>query len=424
MTRRRRLIACVAALGLVLAAVPTAEAREEFVPGTANASTQLARVRLFYAGFGYEVSAGTTIASYRNQTSRASSSAVDASFLFNIIGVPGPAATTATSADGDQSFEQALADPLLGRTAASATRQPASSAASELADLSIPGILEVRAGETHAQTELVPGDHRLAVATTEVASIVLAGGLVELRGLRWTASHRTAAGLPLPIAGSALGSVLSLVENLLAPVGLVLDWPEVVELSDGSIDISGLRIGIANSPLGAQLIAPLVAGLRPLLLPILDAVTGANEDVGILGLFVDLGLGIVDGSGGALITVGGANAGTNDRTFADLFGPRPQAAPPAAIAPPAPLPAPALAPAPAPVAAPIQPRPAPDPTVIVEVGATGPVQCVLSAALRSGSCRGENVPAALATIALALAALGLLEMRARGRRQAPTSGGL
>jgi hypothetical protein len=270
-----------------------------------------------------------------------------------------------------------------------------------------------------------------------VAAISLAGGLVQLRGLRWTATQRTGtdpvaeadfdlaaiaiAGVEIPIDGELIADVLRLVNDALAPIGLVLEPPEVLHLPDGSIDITSLRIGIANSPLGAQLIAPLVSAVRPLLLPLLDLATTINPQLGLLGLLLDLGLGVVDGSGGIVLSIGGANAGTDDTTFADLLG-RPA---PLAPATPAPVPAPAPAPAPTfppvtaptlapPVAAPVAAAP---PAAIVH---SGPLECVLAASpQRHGSCRGANVPAAFALIAITLAGLGLLEVRARRRTVLP-----
>jgi hypothetical protein len=431
--------ATVAAVALLAVMVPSAGAQDpEFVPGSANASAQIVRLRLFYAGFGLEMSAGTSIASYRNQTAKASSSTQDLRGVTGLAGVPAPAPTSASSTNGDEHVEEALTDPpLFGRTLADATKQPASTASVDLASIQLPGLLEVEGGTTSAHTELVAGSHRVATASAEVAAVSLAGGLVELRGLRWTATQRTGtdalaeadfdlaaiaiAGVEIPIDGELIADVLRLVNDALAPIGLVLEPPEVLHLPDGSIDITSLRIGIANSPLGAQLIAPLVSAVRPLLLPLLGLATNINPQLGLLGLVLDLGLGVVDGSGGIVLSIGGANAGTDDTTFADLLG-RP--APLAPAAPPAPAPAPAPAPtfpavstptlAAPPVAAPAAAAP---PAAIVQ---SGPLECVLAASpQRHGSCRGANAPAAFALIAITLAGLGLLEVRARRRTLLP-----
>lgn len=430
---RRAAAAAVAAVTIAAVSVPGAQAEEpEFIPGNANASTQVARVRLFYAGFTFEMSAGTTIASYRNQTARASSGALNVASVLGLAGQSSEPPTTASSTDGDQHVEAALTDPpLLGRTSASATRQPASSAAAELAAVAIPGVLEIEGGSTSAHSELVPGSHRIATATTEVAAISLAGGLVELRGLRWTATHRSGAdpstearfdltslaiaGLPVPVSALPLSGVLALVNDALAPVGLVLQAPEVLHLPDGSIDVTGLQIGIANSPLGGQVIAPLISAVRPLLLPLLGSATDVNEQLGLLGLFLDLGLGVVDGSGGVILSIGGANAGTDDQTYADLLGavPEPRPLSPVAVPKPSPRPVAPVTTAPV-VAAPATPRVA-EPNA-VEITSVGPLECVLAASPnRQGSCRSHDVGAAVGVVAVTLAGLALLEARARRR---------
>jgi hypothetical protein len=414
-------------LAVSTVAAPGLAQEAPIAAGTASASTQVLRARLFYGGFPIEVTAGTAVAEYRNATARSFASSLDLASVLGLVGLPSTTPATATSRNGGEATEQTLASPIVGLAKARADDQPAAGATSDLVDLSLPGILEVIGGHTESHAEFVPGSHRAASAVTEIARISLAGGLVELRGLRWTARHRTGAGadssadfqigsvalagVELPIDGAQLSGTLAILNAVLAPTGLVVGAPESVQLPDGSIDISSLRIGIANSPLGAQLIAPVVSGLRPLLLPLLGAASDASPQLGLLGLVLDLAIGVADGSGGLILSLGGANANSGDVMQNSSLGGGPTSAPPG-VAAASPVPTDTAGTRPADASTLGSPR--------VAIAASspetnaGPLECTLSAApQRHGSCRGRNLPAAAASIALTAAGIGLLEVRAR-----------
>lgn len=447
--RRATVLASVAMAATVLGA--PAHAQEDagaiaVEPGSANASGQVARARLFYGGFAIQTMLGAGVASYRNQTARASAAPFDLSAVTGLVGVePGPTAPIlASSTDGDQTVEAALIDPpLLGRAAVTATRQPHAGSSIELAGIDLPGLLRIGAGRVDVTSEHT-GDARIARATVTIAGVELLDGLVAIEGLRWDATHRAGtdpiaeasfsiggirlAGIPVPLppGDAGVGPLLTALDAVLAPTGLVLRPPEVLHLPDGSVDITALRIGIADSRLGADVLGPLVAQLRPALAPVLEAVSAGDSPLGILGLLLDLAFGVVDGSGGVEVSIGGANAGT-----AEPVAVTPSTTTPSApVAPEAPPSSDDAAGSPRPTAPrPTVTRPTPGPgpagpaTPVVDqspiAADAGPAECVLAASpRRSGDCRGSNVAAAIAITAVAVVALAHLELRARQRRRA------
>ncbi len=432
--RRRALllvvVVCAAAAG---PANPARGQSEELAPGSANASAQVGRVRLFYGGFGIQSIAGVGVASYRNQKAQASGAPVDLSAATGLLGAA-PEGTTpafASTDEGTGTSTTALTEPpIAGRATVTATHQPASTSAVDLVEIDLPGIVRVGAGQVDVATEFVAGSYRQATAMVDIAELSLAGGLVELSGLHWEATHRSGsdaraegafslggirvAGLPIPLVGVDLGGVLELVDRVLGPVGLVLNPPEVVRLPDGSIEVTALRIGFANSELGAQLLAPIVAGLRPVVLPVTGALIEANSQLGLAGLVIDIALGVVDGSGGLEVYLGGSYAGTSEPARQVPLSPAPTVAPTTSTPASAPLPAVARPRSVAP------PAGGPSQPPVVAVGASADAdqaRCVLVfSPRRAGPCRGSNVPAAVATIAVALVGMGAVEQLARQRR--------
>jgi hypothetical protein len=303
-----------------------------------------------------------------------------------------------------------------------------------LADVDVPGVVRVEGGRSWSTTAVADGKQRIGQSSVSVGSVTIGGGLVELDGLRWDSIHRTGAAkqadatfslAALRVSGITiardihdLAPVLSAVNTVLKTTGLVMDGPQVIHRANGAIDVTAIRVGVINSPLGAQYVAPIIAKLRPQLLPVFDALVNANSTLGLSALVADLGLGVADGSGGIEFSVGGASARTDDTVFAnplDVLGSAPLTVAPGDVVTP--------------------PTLAALPRVPVETPGTlgsskklassnGFAKCVLAGgAKRNGSCRGANVPGAIAIVGLVVAALATYESYARRRNNARVEAG-
>lgn len=440
-SRRRRALGAAVLLAFALVAEPSAAlvtqsapAASELVPGSAAASATVARARLFYAGYTLPVGLGVSAASYTNQQSRALGAAYELSAVTGLVGatVPEVAPIAIDSNEGDDARTADLgAGPVLGHVALTATGTPASTSEVRLADVDLPALVRVEGGHSTSSTSLDPGRQRRARASTEVARVTIAGGVVVLEGLRWEAVQRTGddptavatftlgrlllAGVPVPLDPGDLASSLDPVNDALAPIGLFLRLPTLLR-TEGAVEMGPLRVGLASSPLGADVVAPIVGGIRPFLLPVFEALTDVDTTLGLAALVADLGLGVADGSGGVEVSVGGATAGTEATTFTSPLGGT-GTAPPAV----APIGGSVVAPVfPAPagsVSAPAASRPS------VEV-TEGPVRCVLEAGpRRQGTCRGSNVAGAVGISAVALAAVAWAEVRSRRRHRVASAAG-
>lgn len=436
------LVAVLSALAVAPGSAGPAAAGEPFVLGTGAASGQVVKARLFYAGFSLQVALGLAATTYENAQSRALGAGYDLSSVLGLVDVDVPELSPVSidSNAGDAAERRDLgAGPALGSIALRATTVPASSAEVRLADVDLPGLVRVQGGHARSTSSVVGGGTRRAEATVTLGSVSLLDGLIVLDGLRWDVVHETGAaarsdgtftvgrllvaGFPLATDLHDLDPVLDLLNAALAPVGLVLTGPELLPRDNGSVGLSPLRIGLVSSPLGAEVLGPIVAGVRPLLVPVYEALTDVNGTLGLTSLVADLGLGVADGSGGIELAIGGATALTDDTVFADpLDGGAPAPGPPAEVA---------AGPGPSGPVAVAVPGTSSAPGLgsqVVRTATAGPARCVLEASpRRQGRCRGSNVAGAVAIVALVAVAIGTHDLRVRRRLVAgpgavPTSG--
>jgi hypothetical protein len=424
------LLLVVTVLAIVLAPAGVDAADGPFVLGSGAASATVTKARLFYAGYSLQVPLGLSATTYENRQSRALGSAYDLSAALALakVKVPEVSPVSIDSNSGDAATTRDLgAGPVLGRVALSAKTVPAATSEVRLADLDLPGLLRVEGGHARSSSAIVDGTERRAQASVDVGTVSLLDGVVVLEGLHWEAAQRSGsaersdAGFTLgtlrvggaPIASDLhdLGPVLDAINAALAPTGLALTAPNVVHRDNGAIEVTALEVGILNSPLGAQALAPLIAGLRPVLAPVYEALTSIDTTLGLASLVADLGLGVADGSGGVALSIGGATAITDDTVFADpLSGLVP-------VAPSSPV---AVGGAAASTIGGLPASPGSGPaTQILPTSADGPARCVLAASpRRHGSCRGSNVPGAIAVVAVVAAGVAAYDVRLRRRRPA------
>lgn len=373
---------------LCLTAIPVgpADAQTTFVPGTGTSSAGVARIQMRTSGAAIGFGLGVARTRFAGAQGNAEAASVDlglfdtlskaplaCGYSFDKLLPPGavPAKVAVSSGDGATEKRTASAGeggPLqLGSQYGAAA--PGSSAAATVDGMSLdlPGVFQLLGGTASSTAKLVPGSQRQSSGDSAMSRLSLAGGLVQLNGMRWTATHRTGAqsdaiagfsvgsmtvgGAQLPTADPAqLRSALAAANAALAPSGLSLALPEVTRSADG-IAVGPLRLSVSATPtLRATLNAALEA-LQPLRSQLLTIVTplqlspacGMATALGLGYLAADLAT-LVLGEQGALdLDLGGAAAGTEGTAYANPFDSAPGLMIPGVVSPPA-LPGTPLAP--------------------------------------------------------------------------------
>lgn len=486
----------VTTLGLGSAAVllssSAAPAEGRFVAGSGDAVASVSRLVIRASGLPLTTTFGGALAHYQGESARAEAAALDLGVLGVLLTTPmacGRAPLTAdqlpkrTVADSNRGTRSSAKDvagagPVgAGREEAAASpgaRSDArfSSAALMLGDLAISG------ARSSTLAELVDGRERRATAEVSLARIDLAGGLVSLRGLRWTATQQTGpagevqaaeaafgldgmvvGGLPLPTATPLeLASALGAANQVISTLGLRLEAPQVSRSAgDREVRVTPLTLVIGGPAASRPVIGPVMTGLIPAreaLLAALRALGGAPGSPGGGGggscdlgtaagfalTFVDIVAAGLEGTGGIDLQFGGALATTEGVDYGDPFGIVPPGLPAVPVVPaPAarPRPRPAVAPvtvdagadvvAPVPVSPARRTDPAPEVSIDAarpEVVAAAPPAATLAATHRCESTsrgraprcgRGAPVPAGAAALGLAVLLFGADWWRTRRR---------
>ncbi len=369
----RGLAALLGTAGLLTLVIPQpAGARTDagFVNGSGAARGTALRLAPRTGGLTYAVTTGDSLASYQGTEGRAQAQALDLG-IFGLLlttvsacgqqpllkpeQVPGP--VQANSSHGAASSTHDLAGGGIAAvgTETAAARPDQSSADASSATLDLPGVLTVGGAVSHAETRLVPGLRREAHADASIASVSLAGGAVQLLGLRWDVTQRTGdapvhdggfhvgeirvGGQSLPagplggVPGPAEQALQSLdgANQALAPFGIHLSPPAVRTLKDGTVDVGPLRISLGGT---TQLSAPLgsaLASAQPAREAVLAALKGDPQNCqdprGGLGSLANAGLLVGDiayggltGTGGVDVDLGGVHATTEGIAYHNPFG--------------------------------------------------------------------------------------------------------
>jgi hypothetical protein len=279
---------------LAFAAWSPARAETELVAGSAAASATVAEINVPYGGANVGASAGLANASYFERSAKASASVFEPSFLRLStilkfcdtgfpIDLPLPTSATASEATGPDAHHK---EQVPGVAVEDASAEPGSHSHSLVVSGSfgIPGVVELAGGEAETEARLDPGvQARSARAEVRAGTIVLAGGLVELRGSRWTSAQQAIgpdsrtlevtqqpefelgaivlAGLPLPTATPAeLEDTLASVNQLLGPLGIQVRLPKVKAVGDRGVEVTSLTIAIGGDPVYGPALFNLIAG--------------------------------------------------------------------------------------------------------------------------------------------------------------------
>jgi hypothetical protein len=231
-----------------------------------------------------------------------------------------------------------------GRQHAQAQQIPRAFAESTPAGFEVPGLVKLGGGTATAESGVIDDVSRQARAVAQ-ASITIAD-TVTLSGMRWEAVHRTGAepaktgrfdighltilGQEVPVPSDAAAA--EMINAALAPVGLRVELPEVIELTEPNdvVIVTPMRIQLKDSE-------PLRVGVGGLL----NASRTFREQVfnelakdcqtSSVALLGDLGLLIAGGNGSIALDVGGADATTADVKTVNPFGTAPVLPPVASV---------------------------------------------------------------------------------------------
>jgi hypothetical protein len=192
-------------------------------------------------------------------------------------------------------------------------------------------------GTAEAFSGVVDGNVREAVGTVEIGKVDIGGGALVLEGLRWEAVHRSGAASAeqgtftvgaVSVAGQRFGApegaeqpladALAAAQPVLGPLGLQVTLPKS-RIESGFVEMTPLRIRVANSELGA-VVAPVLEAAQPVREAVVDAIRSGSEDVDAAILLSDVALGILAGGSTLDIELGGVTAQTAEPAERFTFG--------------------------------------------------------------------------------------------------------
>jgi len=440
--------ASVAALSLSLAVGTTAvldragadtSPSTAFSNGTALAQATIVRVAPGVGSLGLATTSGTSLAQVTNKLAQASAQAMD----FGLIG----SSLTAPACDGSPGAltPSQLPQPLVvdnrqgsasqtkdeaplgqdaiggGRKQASADKTPSSHASVTGAAGSLASVVTLSGGRSDAVTKIDPGKARIADATASVDISI--GGVVDIHGAQWHATHRTGenpsqtgsfsaasttvGGVPLPT--DQLQPAQDAMNQALASLGMTVTLPVVQHITspDDLVQVTPLEIKLQDTPVGKAVLGPGLNATRDQREQVLTQLYTMYCQAEGAGLVADIGLDIASGTGFAIIDIGGVSASSKAVEYDNPFGTVAPFTPPAAApveTAPAPVPAPVFVPPTPPSTRVIPPSSsltAAGPTT--QIVKTGPLEKIcetLSPAKRPGCSTGKGAPLVLLAVAL------------------------
>jgi hypothetical protein len=339
-----------------LSAGSTSGADTAFVPGMASASAQGFAVAPTTGGLNYAITLATSLAAYQNAQAQALSQTIDLGAIGTSLEAEGcnnspptipksdvPPSVQAESINGTQTVTDSITPSAsstgigVGVENATASQQPSSSSNTSVAATSVAGgLLSIAGATSSATTAIVNGNTREATATSDIAGISLDNGTIVLGGLHWSAAEQSGAtttatgtfslgslkiaGVTVPISIPDPSSSLSIVNTALSPLGLNIQWPIMSTLSDGTVQISPLVVGIDNNTLGQEVIGANLSKVQTVREAVVNAALNADCNLASEITVSDIALGPLAGGGDLNINLGGAKALTTDAAAVDPFG--------------------------------------------------------------------------------------------------------
>ena len=349
-------IASVVALGSF--AEPSGARQGAVGNGMAKATAVVAKVAPGVGALELGVTTGVAVAETSNSLSQYQSQALDLGLIGTTLTADGcreatigaddlPQPLRVDNRNGDtveQRDEFPVAGTVLGggRLRSEAKTTPSSKASATGVGLAVDPLLRFDGGHAVAETEVLPGEGRVARASVD-ASIDIAG-VVRLDGLRWDAFHRTGTervvdgsfsiaaaevgGVPFP--GDELEPVEAAANTLLAFSGITIDFPKVERFEEPTdlVRVTPMRIVLRDSPAGGLLLGPGLNASREQREQLFDDLTAAFCDAAGALLVGDIAVSVASGTGFLAFEIGGAEAISGEFVQGDAI-----AVPPPADAP-------------------------------------------------------------------------------------------
>ena len=365
MTRSAATLGVIVLVGSALVVAPAGaqDAAEPpgFIPGEATAQATTVTVGLSPGGGKpIDVILGKSLARYQNRTSSAEGSALSLGLLEIFLGPASacegrepviPADQLPPKTTNDSRKNQPMATPVevrspgengrdglpgtpggvLGSQIANANAAPQTSEAATTTTSQDFGVLALDGGATQVSTKLV-GGVREAIAVTTGTRLRVFGDLIVINNPRWEAVARSGAtetaegrftfssasilGLDRP-ADSFPGEFNDFaggVANLLGWLGVTVQYPRLITEA-GRVTMTPLTLGLTNPPIGLDFIKPLLERLKPLKDENTANLIAEDCNNEAILQIVDLGLGILSGSGALTLGVGGVTAFTAATDF-------------------------------------------------------------------------------------------------------------
>lgn len=350
-----RVAPVVLAIALLVASATSPTAWSDgFHTGDAQASADSLSVNLKAANATIGITYGRALASYQDRTATSEGRAIDLGVLPVLFsgeqcdGTPGilptamlPPVSRADSSEtgSDKSQRVQVLEPRpgdqpiggpIGFQDATATQMPSSWATSETVPIEL-FLLGIDGARTEVSTRR-EGTLREARAVSTADQLRVLGGLFTFDKPRWEAlaqsgSRTTATGSFTFERATVLGSPRSaeeamsdlagfktFLEQLLAPLGIVLELP-TVEVREDGVRVTPMGFRIVNPPFGTELITPLLGAIDDQVQQWRAEALAADCKNATLLTVLDVIIGILGGSGAFEALVGGVDAATHDTDY-------------------------------------------------------------------------------------------------------------
>lgn len=338
---RLRFAGCVAIVVLLMAAAPSHQAAAQDSPfgvGSGRASAKYLKVGPSRGSLSLAPTVGLALSDFLNTRGRgdvrtADFAALEDSLppeLVEALPTVKVESTDEGSEDGETASLGTPAEVPVGLSAAtlraSAGTAPYGRSSFDLAPIDLE-VVKVGGGTAEAFSGIVDGNVREAVGTVEIGKVDIGGGTLVLEGLRWEAVHRSGAASveqgtftvgAVSVTGQRfavpegteqpLDDVLAAAQPLLGPLGLQVMLPKP-RIENGFVEMTPLRIRVANSELGA-VVGPVLEAAQPARDAVVDAIRSGSEDVDAVILLADVALGVLAGGSTLDIELGGVTATT------------------------------------------------------------------------------------------------------------------
>lgn len=338
-TRRVALAAGGVTLATFLATTPgsAAPAQEAFNSGTGSAIALGYKVNPTNGNLSFGITAGESVAGHQNTGATGQSRAIN----LGVIGVtlagegcdggdptlpaedqPQPVIVRSTdegAAEGRRESEQGVIDKF-----ARATTAPFAEAITTIAPQGDKAAVYITGGRTISRSGVVADGVREAMARTELGSVLIGGGAVEIQNMTWEAIHRSGAvnetigtftmgnvlvgGQVTPLPGEGLDQLEAL-KDILKPLGLTITPPKV-RVEEGIVFVDPMRIGIIQSQERDSAVGSVFSGIQPFRAALTEALLEADCGNASYITIADIALGSFSGAGELTVELGGVQATT------------------------------------------------------------------------------------------------------------------